>query len=41
MIDVDLLHVQEIAANVYTGSNFETAREKGHLSQDGFVKKGV
>ena len=39
MIELDILHVQEIAENVYTGSNFKSDLQRGNLSKDCFVKK--
>ena len=39
MMDVDVLHVQEIAENIYTGANFKTDHEKGFLAKDWFAKK--
>ena len=38
-MELDILHVQEIAKNVYTGSDFKSAHGKGNLAKDGFVKK--
>ena len=39
-MELDILHVQEIAKNVYIGSeDFKSAHGKGHLAKDGFVKK--